>query len=68
MNVLTMLEAIAKINRYSSGYRNADDFHKNERDFEACMMNFIIIGEMVARLSDEFITKNPQSAGSEFAV
>jgi uncharacterized protein with HEPN domain len=47
--MLTLLEAIEKIIKYSSGYKNADDFYANERDFDASMMNFIIIGEMVSR-------------------
>lgn len=60
LNLLTLLEAIGKIARYSSGYKSADAFYENERDFEAAMMNFVIIGEMVARLSDKFIEENRQ--------
>jgi len=60
LNLLTILEAIGKIAKYSAGYRNADEFYANERDFEASMMNFVIIGEMVARLSDKFIEENRQ--------
>lgn len=36
------------------------NFMYNERDFDASMMNFIIIGEMVSRLSDKFIEENSQ--------
>ena len=57
LNIVSTLEAIAKVFRYSQNYKNADDFYENQRDFDAAMMNFIIIGEMVARLSDEFIEK-----------
>ena len=58
LNILTLLDAIGKITKYSSGYENADDFYENERDFDASMMNFVIIGEMVSRLSDEFVEEN----------
>lgn len=60
LNILTMLDAIEKIAKYTSGYKNADDFYDNERDFDASMMNFIIIGEMVSRLSDKLIEENNQ--------
>jgi uncharacterized protein with HEPN domain len=60
LNLLALLEAIEKIAKYTVGYQNADEFYENERDFDASMMNFIIIGEMVARLSDKFIEENSQ--------
>ncbi len=60
LNILALLEAIEKITQYSSGYKNADEFYGNGRDFDASMMNFIIIGEMVSRLSDKFIEENSQ--------
>ena len=58
LNILTLVEAIDKIITYSSGYKSADSFCQNERDFDASMMNFIIIGEMVSRFSDDFVKKN----------
>ena len=51
LNLLSIEEAIEKIYKYSHLYSNADDFNENQRDFDAAMMNFIIIGEMVSRLS-----------------
>ncbi|MCU0645543.1 MAG: DUF86 domain-containing protein [bacterium] len=57
MNLLSMLDAIKKIIEYSEPYENADQFHQSQRDFDAAMMNFIVLGEMVARLSDDFIEK-----------
>lgn len=58
INILSAIEAIKKIMEYTKGYSNADEFFTNQRDFDAAMMNFIIIGEMVARLSDSFMEKN----------
>ncbi|WP_186441286.1 HepT-like ribonuclease domain-containing protein [Desulfamplus magnetovallimortis] len=51
------LNALNKIINYFSGYDNADGFYHNQRDFNASMMNFIVIGEMVSRLSDGTVDK-----------
>jgi len=56
-NLLAILESINKIQSYSSSFSNADEFFANERTFDATLMNFIIVGEMVIRISDEFINK-----------
>ncbi len=58
LNLLAILESTDKILEYSKGYKNADDFYRNKRDFDAVMMNFIIIGEMVTRLSEDFLERN----------
>ncbi len=60
LNLLSILDSTKKILEYSKGYSNADDFYEHQRDFDAAMMNFIIIGEMVARMSQEFIEQNNQ--------
>lgn len=57
LNILSILDAAAKVFDYSKDYENADSFYSNQRDFDAVMMNFIIIGEMVVRLSDQFTDK-----------
>jgi len=57
LSVLSMLDAIEKIFDYSKDYDNPDEFYASQRDFDAAMMNFIILGEMVTRLSDQFIEK-----------
>jgi len=56
-NLIAILEAINKIQNYSSSFSDADEFFANEKDFDAVLMNFIIIGEMVVRMSNEFINK-----------
>ena len=53
--LLNMLDSCEKIHRYSSKYKSADDFYNDTIAFDASLMNFIIIGEMVEKLSDEFI-------------
>ena len=57
LNILSMLEAIEKIFDYSKNYDNPDDFYESRRDFDAAMMNFIVLGEMVTRLSEQFTEK-----------
>jgi len=54
--LLNMLDAIDKIKQYSSPFASADDFFDETQAFDASLMNFIVIGEMVEKLSDELIT------------
>jgi uncharacterized protein with HEPN domain len=49
-----MLEAIEKIEAYTASIQNAEELFKNEMHFDAVLMNFVIIGEMVERLSESF--------------
>ena len=58
--LLSILETIDKIIRYTGGYQSADELYQNDRDFDAAMMNFIVIGEESCKLSDEFKVKNEQ--------
>ena len=49
----SILEAISKILRYTGKFKNHNDFYNDEEAFDAVLMNFIIIGEMVSKMSDE---------------
>jgi uncharacterized protein with HEPN domain len=55
-----MLETISKIEKYTTGYHSADELYENDRDFDAAMMNFIVLGETTGKLSDEFRLKNSE--------
>ena len=55
--ILNMLESIQKILDYSGKFESADDFYNDTKSFDATMMNFVIIGEMVEKLSSDFIAK-----------
>ncbi|MDY6931184.1 MAG: HepT-like ribonuclease domain-containing protein [Halobacteriota archaeon] len=57
-NLLGILEAIEKIDEYISSFKNADEFFNHTINFDAAMMNFIIIGEMVERLTDQLKEAN----------
>ena len=52
--ILNMLDCIKKIQSYSCKFNNADDFYNDNISFDATMMNFIVIGEMVDKFSDSF--------------
>jgi uncharacterized protein with HEPN domain len=56
----SILEAIDRIIEYTSGINTADDFDNDHRNFDATMMNFVVIGEMVEKLSDEFKKKHSE--------
>ena len=53
--ILNILESIKKIQSYSYQFKNADEFYENTISFDAIMMNFIVIGEMAEKLSEQFI-------------
>ncbi len=48
-NIISIIEAIEKIFEYSKDYLSAEDFFNSKRDFDASMMNFVVIGEMAGR-------------------
>lgn len=59
-NLLAILDCAEKILRFSEVFRDADDFHEDEKSFDATMMNFVVVGETVGKLSDSLIQSNPQ--------
>jgi uncharacterized protein with HEPN domain len=50
----SILEATDRIIEYTSEFDSADDFNNDHLNFDATMMNFVVIGEMVDKLSDDF--------------
>ncbi len=58
--LLSMLETIEKIIRYTSNYHTAEELYQNDRDFDAAMMNFIVIGEEVGKLTFDLKATNKQ--------
>jgi len=58
--LLSIQGTLEKIIKYSSAYSKAEDLYENDRDFDATMMNFIVLGEEVGKLSDEFKLRNEQ--------
>ena len=58
--LLSILETIDKIIRYTANYTNAEEFYNSERDYDATMMNFVVLGETIDKLTDEIKDTNPQ--------
>ncbi len=56
----SIIEATDRIIEYTSGIKSADDFNNDYRNFDATMMNFVVIGEMVDKLSDAFKKKHSE--------
>lgn len=50
----SIIDAIERIFDYTKDIQSADDLFSNNIAFDATMMNFIVIGEMVAKLTEEF--------------
>jgi uncharacterized protein with HEPN domain len=53
-----ILDSINKIDSYTQLFHNADELYNDNKSFDAVLMNFVIIGEMVVKLSDEFKQNN----------
>ena len=59
-NLTAILEAIEKIEKFTAEFDNADDFYNNDKSFDASIMNFIVIGEMVTKITADFKMENAQ--------
>lgn len=52
--LIAILESIEKIIEYSNEFSSPEKFFEDTKSFDATMMNFVVIGEMVDKLSDDF--------------
>ena len=50
--LLAILEACVKIQNFVKNIDDADAFYADEKTFDAVLMNFVVIGESVLRLTD----------------
>jgi uncharacterized protein with HEPN domain len=55
--LLGIIDSIKKIKAYSRHYKTANVLFKDTKTFDAILMNFIVIGEMVDRIDDTFKEK-----------
>ena len=58
--LLTLLEAIEKIELYSKDFESADDFYHDQKSFDASMMQFVVIGEAVVRLDENYKSQHDE--------
>jgi uncharacterized protein with HEPN domain len=56
----SILDATNRIFEYTTGIKSADEFNNDYRNFDATMMNFVVIGEMVDKLSDDYKRIHPE--------
>lgn len=56
----SMLESVNKIIEITINMTSLDDLKRDYVPFDAVMMNFIVIGEMAGKLSDEFKDKDKE--------
>lgn len=54
-----LYDSLLKILEFSSSFDSAVQFKADIRNFDATMMNFIVIGEMAGKLSDSFKEEFP---------
>ncbi len=52
--LLNMFDSIEKIKKYSGSFKNADELYADSKSFDAVMMNFVVIGEMAEKLTEDF--------------
>ena len=50
-NLLAILEAVTKIEEFTKGVVSAAEYYETQIVLDATLMNFIVIGEMVDRIS-----------------
>jgi uncharacterized protein with HEPN domain len=59
-NLSAIIDSCSKIEKFIDHVWDAEAFFADEKTFDAVLMNFVIIGEAVARLSDELKEKEIQ--------
>lgn len=59
-NLLAIIDSCTKIQKFTDDIWDADDFFADEKTFDAVLMNFVIIGESVARLSENMKEEEDQ--------
>ena len=53
-NLKALLEAIEKVELYSKEFNDSDEFYHDQKSFDASMMQFVVIGEIISRLDDSY--------------
>ena len=54
LNLNALIESIEKIELYSKDFGDADTFYHDQKSFDASMMQFVVIGEIISRLDENF--------------
>lgn len=54
LSLTSILETIEKIENYTKEFSTADAFYHDEKSFDATMIQFVVIGEMISKLDESF--------------
>ena len=57
LSLLAMLESIEKIEKITATIKSPEEFENDFRSFDACLLNFIVIGEAVANIDEEIVNE-----------
>ncbi len=57
-NVLAIIDSCSKISAYTNNISSSEELFDNQLVFDAVLMNFIVIGESVSKLTDDFKSDN----------
>ena len=60
INLTSILESVNKIRNFTEGIASSKEFYEDEKTFDSVLMNFIVIGESVAKLSEDVRERYPQ--------
>ena len=58
-NLFAMLDAVEQILSYTMQVADAEEFHRQRLVFDATLMNFVVLGEMSTRISDQLKSQHP---------
>ncbi len=56
-NLMAIQDSCAKIVDFTQGIFSAEAFYQDQKVFDAVLMNFIVLGEAVSKISTEFKSK-----------
>lgn len=56
-NLLAILESCSKITKFIVDIDDSQSFYEDDKTFDAVLINFVVIGEAVKRLSEELREK-----------
>lgn len=60
INLEVILESVNKIKNFTEEINNSREFYEDEKTFDSVLMNFIVIGECVAKIEEGLKKSNPQ--------
>lgn len=60
LDLLALVEALDKISLYTQDADGGDDLYHDQKSFDAAMMQFVVIGEIIIRLDKDFKESSPQ--------